>query len=153
RVDRTLRQPTLTHLAQAGSNVVVYQPPHPAKLAHRVEVADQRHPRVNISTVSVLLVKRLRGRKQRDVNADESDFQPAPRRADANVSPSRRIFRRRALARKEVVAHVQSLRREDVHLAQKGRVDLISRFTYRRGRSDHLRPDGLAVHLPRTELV
>ena len=53
----------------------------------------------------------------------------------------------------EIVAHVKGVRREDVHLSQKGRMDLIPGLPNRGGRGDDFGPYRLAVHLPRAQLV
>ena len=153
RAERPADQPALVHLLQAGPHVVIDEPPHPAQFPHRVEVADQRHPRVHLLAVALLLVEVLGGGQQGDVDPDQGDLEPASRGTETDIAATRYVLARGPLEGEEVVLHVEAVGREDADLPQERGVDLVAGLADCGGGGDQLRANRLAVHFPRAQLV
>ena len=94
-------QAPAVHLAEAVADVVVDEAPHPAELAHRVEVADQGHPGVGV--VPVAVEEGLGRRQEGDIDADQGRLQSSAGGADADVAAPGVLVAGRPLEREEVV--------------------------------------------------
>ena len=139
----------------AALDVVLDQAAHPAQLAQRVEVTDQRHVRVGRGA-GLAAEHRPRRLQLRDVHPDQHLLEPPAGRAHPQVAPPRSLIAILvgiALQREERVARVEPRRREDLEPAVKQPRNLIAGAADRRGRRDHLRPQPLAVDRPGAQLV
>ena len=141
---RSVRRSRLRH-------VVVDDPPHAAELAQRIEVADERHPRVG--GAPVLLEERLRGREHRGEDAGLDRLQAArpARRCRGSRRPATSAVERST--REERVAGVEHLRREHASLRQNSAWTWSRAAADRRRRRDHLRPHRAGRRASRSELV
>ncbi len=89
----------------------------------------------------------------RDVDADERGFEASTTGTDADVAPPRRLLAGYALAREEVVLHIESLRRKDVDIAQEEGFDLVFGAADGGGGGDDFGPHLLTIDLPGGEVV
>src|SRR5580704_19030171 len=108
----------LIHVSQAVLYIVLGQAPHSGQFAKRIEVTDQRHPRVD--SRPVLRIEKLSRRQVSRVHTNQSRLDASPGSANADVASTGIMLLTlfcvgRSSNREEIVVGIRARRREHLN--------------------------------------